>query len=108
MVLVKAVLEVLPVYWMSLSWIQKGILEVIRRLCCRFIWSECKDRKGMPLVNWKRIAVPKAQGGWGVDNIFLFCKALAAKNAWRLLQSTGSWAQVIKEKYIAPEGMDGL
>jgi hypothetical protein len=32
LVLVKAVLEAIPVYWMSLSWIPKGILEKVRRL----------------------------------------------------------------------------
>ena len=36
LVLVKAVLEAIPVYWMSLSWIPKGILERIRRICFRF------------------------------------------------------------------------
>jgi hypothetical protein len=32
LVLVKAVLEAILVYWMSLAWIPKGILEKVRRL----------------------------------------------------------------------------
>jgi hypothetical protein len=37
--LTKEVLEAIPVYWMSLAWIPKGILEKIRKICSRFIWS---------------------------------------------------------------------
>ena len=37
LVLVKAVLEAIPVYWMSLSWIPKGIPEEARRICFRFL-----------------------------------------------------------------------
>lgn len=41
--LVKSVLEAVPVYWMSLSWIPKGILEAARRIFFRFLWSGKKD-----------------------------------------------------------------
>lgn len=43
LVLVKSVLEAIPVYWMFLSWIPKGILERVRRICFRFLWSGKKD-----------------------------------------------------------------
>jgi len=33
LVLIKSVLEAIPVYWISSSWIPKGILENVRRLC---------------------------------------------------------------------------
>ena len=39
LVLVKLVIEVIPVYWMSLSWIPKGILEATRKLSSKFLWS---------------------------------------------------------------------
>jgi len=37
LVLVKSVLEEIPVYWMSLAWIVKGILEKARKLCFKFL-----------------------------------------------------------------------
>jgi hypothetical protein len=52
--------------------------------------------------SWKKLVVPKASGGWGLKNPFLFSKSLAAKNVWRLLQGKGLWVQVISEKYITP------
>ena len=95
LVLVKVVLEAILVYWMSLSWIPKGILERIRRVCFRFLWSGKKEVQVTPWVNWKRIAVPKGLGGWGLKDIFLFSKALAAKGGWRLVHSNSLWTRVI-------------
>jgi hypothetical protein len=77
LVLVKVVLEVIPVYWMSLAWIPKGILEKVRRLCFSYLWQGNKDKKVLPWVQWEQIVVPKALGGWGLKNIFSFSKALA-------------------------------
>ena len=54
----------------------------------------------MPWVKWKRIAAPKGLGGWGLKDIFLFSKALAAKGGWRLVKSSSLWTRVIKQKYL--------
>ena len=43
LVLGKSVLEAIPVYWMSLDWIHKGILEAVRKFCLRFLWSGKQD-----------------------------------------------------------------
>jgi len=106
LVLVKSVLEAIPVYWMSLAWIPKGTLESIRRICFRFLWSGKKEDQTTPWVNWKRIAVPKGLGGWGLKNIFLFSKALAAKGGWRLLKTNSLWTRVIKQKYLPEENIE--
>ena len=63
LVLVKAILEAIPIYWMSLSWIPKGILEEARGICFPFLWSGKKDVQVTPWVRWERIAVPKGLGG---------------------------------------------
>jgi len=49
------------------------------------------------LVYWKKIEVPKAQGGKGLKNIFMFSKDLTIKNIWQLLQGEGLLAQVIRD-----------
>jgi hypothetical protein len=77
-------------------------LETIRILCYKFIWFRDQKKKGLVLASWKKMALPKANGGWGLKNTFLFSKALAAKNVWRLIQGTCLWVQVVREKYIAP------
>ena len=102
LVLVKFVLEAIPVYWMSLAWLPKGILEQIRRLCFSFLWRGKNDHRAMVWVRWEKIAVPKALGGWGLKNIFLFAKALGAKVSWRLIHTQSLWTSVVYHKYIAP------
>jgi len=59
----------------------------------------------MSWVRWECISQPKALGGWGLKNIFLFSKALAAKVGWRLISTTSLWTTVIYQKYIAPLSM---
>jgi hypothetical protein len=44
-VLVKVVLESIPVYWTSLAWIPKGILGKIHQLSYHFLWAGCEDKK---------------------------------------------------------------
>jgi hypothetical protein len=58
------------------------------------------------LVKWKKLAVHKAQGGWGLKNVLKFSKALAAKNIRRLLQKHGLWCKVVGMKYISPDKID--
>eukprot|EP00253_Pinus_taeda_P033161 PITA_33161 len=35
--LIKSVLLAIPVYWAALTWVPKGVLEKLRRICCRFL-----------------------------------------------------------------------
>jgi hypothetical protein len=52
LVLVKFVLEAIPVYWMSLAWIPKGILERTRKLCSKFLWAGNHEKIVPPWVKW--------------------------------------------------------
>ena len=44
--------------------------------------------------------------GWGLNNIFLFAQALAAKGGWRLINTTSLWTQVITHKYIVSDSLE--
>ena len=37
--LIKAMIEATPVFWMTLAWILKGILNILQSICCRFLWN---------------------------------------------------------------------
>ena len=93
LILLKAVLQSSPVYWASIAYIPKGILTKIRKLCFSFLWTASKQSEGIALANWKTLAKPKKLGGWGIKNIDLFSKALAAKTLWRFIQNLEAlWA----------------
>ena len=65
MVLIKVVLESIPIYWMSLAWIANGIMEEIRRLGFIFLWFIIDDKnEGVPWVKWQRLAFIEEEGGW--------------------------------------------
>jgi hypothetical protein len=75
--LVKSVLESIPVYFISLAKIQKGTLNNIRRRMFSFPCTGKKLKEGIHLIDWKKIAKPKKDGGWCIKNIYTFGKALA-------------------------------
>ena len=97
----KSVLEAIPVYWMHF-WIPVGILERIRKICFKFLWSGNKYSTSLPWSSWKVLANPKSLGGWGLKIHALFVKSLAAKNVWNLINGTGPWVQIATQKYIYP------
>jgi hypothetical protein len=91
---------------MSLSWIPKGTLEAARKLSFRFMWSGKKYTNVTPWVRWKRIVILKSLGSWGLKNIHVFSKALAAKGGWRLLSTNILWTKVVIKKYIEPDTLE--
>jgi hypothetical protein len=50
LVLVKLVLEAIPVFCMSLSWIPKGTLEAAQKITFIFLWSGKKDIHVTPWI----------------------------------------------------------
>ena len=102
LVLIKLVLEAIPVYWMALAWIPKSIPNKSRRTYTTFIWSGKKYQKVLPWVKWDQIARPKSMGGQGIKNTFFFAKALATKIGWRLISTQSLWIEFIIHKYISP------
>jgi hypothetical protein len=58
-VLVNSVLESIPVCWLSIAYIPKSIIERIRRKCSSFLWTGSKEKEGITLVKWSRIATLK-------------------------------------------------
>jgi hypothetical protein len=104
LVLVKLILESIPIYWLSIHHIPKGILDKIKRKCFKFLWSSKILEEGIPLVKCTRIAKPKELGGWGLKNVHAFSHALAKKISWRLFFNKRLWGKVMKAKYLDNKG----
>eukprot|EP00253_Pinus_taeda_P019311 PITA_19311 len=100
--LVNSVLQAMPVFWAALTWIPKGILHKIKKICSRFLWSGSKEDSVLPWVAWEKIAKPIDWGGWGIKNLYDFSVSLAAKSGWRIIISENLWTRVVKRKYIDP------
>jgi hypothetical protein len=99
-ILIKAVLESLPVYWMALAHIPVSVLRTLRQLIFSFLWTGSKKNSGYHLCRWEAISKPKMMGGWGLRNLPFFYRALSANTLWRILMKPGLWSKVIKAKYF--------
>jgi len=85
-----------------LTWVPKGTLDKIRRICSRFLWAGSKENSVLPWVAWKKVARPKEWGGWGIKNLSDFSLSLAAKSGWRIINMENIWSRAVKRKYIDP------
>jgi hypothetical protein len=74
LLLLKSVLEAIPMYWMSLTWIPKGVLEEIRSLSYRFLWFGSREKKGFSSAKLEKLTMPKALGGWGLRTFSYFIR----------------------------------
>jgi hypothetical protein len=70
-VLIKAVLESQPVYWLALAHIPDTVLNQIRKMVFSYLWSGSKYPSSYHLCKWETLARPKKFGGWGIRNIFV-------------------------------------
>eukprot|EP00253_Pinus_taeda_P031398 PITA_31398 len=104
--LIKSVLLSIPVYWAALTWVPKGVLEKIRRICSRFLWAGTKENSTLPWVAWEKVARPKDWGGWGIKSLPDFRFSLAAKSGWRLIKTENLWTRAVKRKYIDPTPLE--
>jgi len=104
LVLVKAVLQIIHVYWLSLAKVPTSILNKIQHLMANFVWKGAYKTTGFHLTKWQDIAIPKEFGGWGIMDIFWIAKSLIAKYFWRGLFGNNIWSQILKSKYL--KGID--
>jgi hypothetical protein len=96
MVLIKAVIESQPVYWLTLTSLPSSIQIKLRQITYNFLWSRCQQKKCIHLSNWQLITRPKHLGGWGQRNLTDFSRALVAHSLWRDIMEDGLWNQVLK------------
>ena len=82
MILVKAVLQQLAVYWAHLFILPKKILNDIRILMEKFIWGGGREKKTIHLAKWDSLAIPIENGGWGILDMDIFGKSLIIKSLW--------------------------
>jgi ribonuclease HI len=103
-VLLKAVVQAIPTYTMSLFLLPKALCKEINLIMGKFWWGHKSNDKKIHWMSWAKMGRSKAQGGMGFRDLCCFNKALLAKQGWRLLQHPDSLvAKIIKAKYY-PHG----
>jgi hypothetical protein len=103
-VLLKAVVQAIPTYSMSLFLLPKSLCKEINSIMQRFWWGHKENEKKIHWMSWEKLGRSKAQGGLGFRDLVCFNKALLAKQGWRIIQNPeGIVATVLKAKYF-PHG----
>ena len=77
--LLKGILSSIPTYFLSLFTIPTDLANKIEKLQRDFLWGDPKTH----LLGWKKVCMPKANGGLGIRKLTTFNKALLEKWLWR-------------------------
>jgi hypothetical protein len=99
-VLLKAVVQAIPTYTMSVFQLPKTLCSEINSMMAKFWWGHKENDKKVAWMSWEKMGKSKEVGGMGFRDLECFNVALLAKQGWRLIQSPDSFvARILKEKY---------
>ncbi|KAK5771442.1 hypothetical protein PVK06_047646 [Gossypium arboreum] len=103
-VFIKAVLQSIPTYAMSIFLAPKGVIDDIQALLSRTWWSGKDKGRFWTMIPWKTLCKPKRMEGLGIRDVRLFNLALLGRQVWRLLNNTDSLCfKVLSSRYF-PDG----
>ena len=107
-VLIKAALFSLPLYYMSIFKMPNCVIKSIESIQARFLWGGFDLKKKIHLVAWSKLSNSKLCGGLGIRNIKLMNECLLMKWWWRFgMEKSALWRKVLNAKYKI-EGRDWI
>lgn len=101
MVLLKSVVDSMPIFWFTLFRIPMGVLDKMEKLRRQFLWGKSTQNGQKPhLLNWTAICKPKINGGLGLGLLVDKNLTLLAKWWWRSYSERNSlWNRLLSETY---------
>lgn len=94
-VLVKSVLQAIPIYPLSIMAAPLGVCSKIRENMRKFIWGGSNQQEKWALVSLKHLTKRKEEGGLGLRDLEKVNKVLGAKLWWRWLRGGNDLWKVI-------------
>jgi hypothetical protein len=65
--LLKSILEVIPMFWHSMLYIPKGVLEKIRKTRFKFLWSRKNEKRENSISQMEDYSPTKGKGRVGFE-----------------------------------------
>lgn len=97
--LIKSVLASMPLYFMSISHMPKGVKADLDKIQRNFLWGGSEGRKKLHWVDWNTVCKHKSEGGLGIIDLEIQNRALLTKWIWQYSKEQGSlWRAVIQER----------
>lgn len=101
-VLIKAVLNSMPLYLFSILVAPKWVLKEIKNLQHNFLWGGSGHNRKLALIKWEKVCLAKTAGGIGLRDPENSNKAMGAKTWWRWLAHPHTpWASLWNAKYAS-------
>lgn len=109
LILVKHVLQAMPVYLFSLLSAPKSVLKDIRGIQRTFLWGGREEKSKFSLVSWDKICRPKMEGGLGLRDPETLSGVFGSKIWWRwCTYSNEPWARLWHIKYARERPVEQL
>eukprot|EP00253_Pinus_taeda_P025096 PITA_25096 len=100
LVLIKAVLQSMPLYLFSVLATPKWMLKRIKNLRHNFLWGSTGQNRKWALVKWEKVCKPKKQGGLGLRDPQHSNTLMGARIWWQWVSCPKKpWAQLWTAKY---------
>src|SRR5438270_446748 len=101
LVLIKSVLQALPLYLIALIKPPKSIIYEINRIMSNFFWHDYDGSHKLHWVKWASLCLPTDEGGLGLRDIGDISKSYALKLWWRFREKNTLWAKFLAQKYCS-------
>ncbi|MBA0787677.1 hypothetical protein Gotri_026381 [Gossypium trilobum] len=100
-VFIKAVLQSIPKYALSIFLAPKGVINDIQAKLSKTWWSRKDKGRFWTMIPWKTLCKPKGMGGLGIRDVRLFNLALLGRQVWGLINNKDSLCfKVLSSKYF--------
>ncbi|KAK2665976.1 hypothetical protein Ddye_004550 [Dipteronia dyeriana] len=106
-ILLKAVIQSIPIYTMNLFRLPVTLIYEIHRMCARFWWNGEVLKHKLQWCSWDLLCKAKENGGFGFRDLNAFNKAMLRKQCWRLFSNMNLLvARVLKGCYFPEIGQE--
>lgn len=107
--LIKVVLQAMPLYLFSILAVPKWVLKKIKSLQRNFLWGATSTNRKWALAKWTTSCKPKEKGGIGLRDPHHGNVIMGAKIWWQWLSAPNKpWATIWTTKYENHRPMEEL
>ncbi|KAK2646960.1 hypothetical protein Ddye_022155 [Dipteronia dyeriana] len=85
-ILIKAIVQVVPSYAMSIFRLPKSLFDEIQRLAARYWWGGNENSRKIHWCKWQQLCKPKSEGGLGFRDLETFNRSLLPSNVGKFLR----------------------
>ncbi|GMJ13498.1 hypothetical protein HRI_005019000 [Hibiscus trionum] len=100
-VFIKAVLQAIPVYTMSVFLLPKTLCRRLESILAKYWWQKGHNRQGIHWCTWADLCYLKEDGGLGFRDMQKFNISLMCKQGWRMIVRPSSLvSRIYRAKYF--------